>query len=100
MLWGRVVEGQALVGGDWAEALSEFCGVELRLFESDKAGTCFDEYPVSIISQASIDYLTGLTGGAKVLRVPRGSGLRSYSTAASPMKRTRGWARESALASD
>lgn len=64
VLWGRVVQGN-LVGGDWAAALSEFCGVELHLFESSNPGTCFDEYPVSIISQASIDYLTGLTGGSK-----------------------------------
>lgn len=70
VLWGRVVEGR-LIGGDWAEALSEFCGVELRLFESDNAGTCFDEYPVSVISQASIDYLTGLTGGAKSFEAER-----------------------------
>ena len=64
VLWGRVVEG-AIVGGDWAAALSEFCGVELRLFEADRPGACFDEYPVSIISQASIDHLTGLTHGTK-----------------------------------
>ena len=70
VLWGRVVEG-SLIDGDWAEALSEFCGVELRLFQSDKAGACFDEYPVSIISQASIDYLTGLTGGAKSFEAER-----------------------------
>jgi uncharacterized protein YcbX len=70
VLWGRVVEG-SLIGGNWAEALSEFCGVELRLFESDKAGACFDEYPVSIISQASIDYLTGLTDGSKSFEVER-----------------------------
>ena len=70
VLWGRVVEGN-LIGGKWAEELSEFCGVELRLFESDKAGACFDEYPVSIISQASIDHLTGLTGGRKSFEVER-----------------------------
>ena len=70
VLWGRVVEGN-LVGGDWAAALSEFCGAELKLFESDKAGACFDEYPASIISQASIDYLTGLTGGRKSFEAER-----------------------------
>lgn len=69
-LWGRVVEG-SLIGGAWSEVLSEFCGVELRLFESVKAGACFDEYPVSIISQASIDFLTGLTGGAKSFEAER-----------------------------
>ncbi len=70
VLWGRVVEGN-IVGGDWAAALSEFCGADLRLFESDRAGLCFDEYPVSIISQASIDYLTGLTEGAKAFEPER-----------------------------
>ena len=70
VLWGRVLEGK-LVKGPWAAALSEFCGVELQLFESDRAGLCFDEYPVSIISKASIDYLTGLTDGAKSFEAER-----------------------------
>ena len=70
VLWGRVVEG-SVIGGEWAEVLSEFCGVELRLFESASPGTCFDEYPVSMISKASIDYLTGLTGGAKSFEAER-----------------------------
>ena len=70
VLWGRVLEGN-LVEGPWAEALSEFCGVELQLFESDRAGLCFDEYPVSIISQASIDHLTQLTEGAKAFQADR-----------------------------
>ncbi len=70
VLWGRVVEGQ-LIDGPWAAALSEFCGVELRLFESNSRGVCFDEYPVSIISQASIDYLTGLTEGSKSFEAER-----------------------------
>ena len=70
VLWGRVVEG-TIVGGDWSTALSEFCGADLQLFESINPGTCFDEYPVSIISQASIDYLTGLTGGSKAFEADR-----------------------------
>ena len=70
LLWGRVLEGN-LVSGPWAAALSEFCGVELLLFESNRVGVSFDEYPVSIISQASIDYLTGLTGGEKSFEAER-----------------------------
>ncbi len=70
VLWGRVVEGK-IIGGEWAAALSEFCGADLRLFESTSPGTCFDEYPVSMISRASIDYLTGLTGGAKSFEARR-----------------------------
>ena len=70
VLWGRVLEGN-LISGPWAVALSEFCGVELRLFEANRVGTSFDEYPVSMISQASIDYLTGLTGGEKSFEAER-----------------------------
>ncbi len=70
VLWGRVVEGKQ-VGGPWAATLSEFCGTELSLFESNNPGVSFDEYPVSIISQASIDYLTGLTGGSKTFEAER-----------------------------
>ena len=70
VLWGRVVEGN-LIGGEWAAALSEFCGVELRMFEAERAGACFDEYPVSIISRASIDHLTGLADGRKLFETQR-----------------------------
>ena len=68
VLWGRVMEGNVM-GGEWGAALSEFCGMEVRLFESDAAGACFDEFPVSVISRATIEYLSSLTseitGGAK-----------------------------------
>ena len=58
----RAVNGN-LVGGDWGAALSDFCGANLCLVKADQPGMCFDEYPVSALSQASIDWLSGQAGG-------------------------------------
>ncbi len=69
-LWGRVVSGVE-VGGGWSEALSDFCGAELTLMKSRNQGECFDEYPVSLISEATIEYLSGLTRGEKEFEVER-----------------------------
>ena len=52
VLWGRVVSGVEVVG-DWSKALSDFCGVELTLMKSRNPGESFDEYPVSLISEAT-----------------------------------------------
>ena len=70
VLWGRVVSGVEIMGG-WSEALSDFCGAKLTLMKSRNQGQCFDEYPVSLISEATIDYLSGLTGGEKEFEVER-----------------------------
>ena len=70
VLWGRVVSGVEIVG-DWSKALSDFCGVELRLMKSRNPGESFDEYPVSLISEATIEYLSGLTRGEKEFEVER-----------------------------
>ena len=64
VLWGRVING-ALAEGDWNAALSEFCGADLTLMKPDDPGACFDEYPVSLISEASIANLSDHTNGAK-----------------------------------
>ena len=56
MMWGRQVPGR-LVEGDWTQALSDFCGQPVRLVQSDLPGQCYDEYPVSLVSQASLDFL-------------------------------------------
>ena len=62
----RTVSGNAVKGG-WSEALSEFCGAELTLVKSDSEGDCFDEYPVSLLSQASIEHLGNMAqNGSKV----------------------------------
>jgi len=52
----RVVSGK-VVTGELSEALSDFCGEKLALFKSESAGACQDAYPVSLLSQASIEHL-------------------------------------------
>ena len=52
----RVVSGK-VVTGELSEALSDFCDEELALFKSESAGVCQDAYPVSLLSQASIEHL-------------------------------------------
>ena len=46
IVWGRRVRGRPLLG-DWAEALSEFCGQPVKLMMSDLPCQVFDEFPVS-----------------------------------------------------
>ena len=70
VLWGRVVTG-SVIDGDWSDALSSFCVADLTLMKTRDVGACFDEYPVSVLSQASIDYLTGLSGGTQSFHVDR-----------------------------
>ncbi|MCH2676024.1 MAG: MOSC domain-containing protein [Dehalococcoidia bacterium] len=56
VIWGRRVSGRE-VNGPWNDALSNFCGSTVRLVKTDSSGESFDEYPVSILSQASLEYL-------------------------------------------
>lgn len=56
-IWGRYVPGH-LVMGDWNSALSDFCRQPVRLVRSDEPGQCYDEYPISIMSQASVAMLS------------------------------------------
>ena len=63
-VWGRLVSGQVVVG-DWSDALSSLCRGPVRLVKPDDVGLSFDEYPISLLSQASIDLLSQKTGGAK-----------------------------------
>ena len=63
-VWGRLVSGQ-VAAGEWNEALSSFCGGPVRLVKTGDAGLSFDEYPISLLSQASIDLLSQKTGGVK-----------------------------------
>ncbi len=55
-IWGRRVVGQ-LVAGNWSAALSEFCGAAVSLVISDGPGQCYDEFPISILSQESLERL-------------------------------------------
>ncbi len=69
-LFGRIVSAR-VVDGDWAEALSDFCGQPLTLAKSDAPGMYFDEHSVSLLSQASIDRLNSAAQHSKTLEVRR-----------------------------
>ena len=64
MIFGRFVTGNVLEG-KWNEAISKFCGQSIRIIRADEPGTSYDEFPISIMSQATIDHLSSLTGGKK-----------------------------------
>ena len=49
-----------VVAGELSEALSEFCGEPLALMKPESAGVGQDAYPVSLLSQASIEHLGNL----------------------------------------
>ena len=51
-LWGRRFNGH-IIDGDWNHAISEFCGFQVRLVKSEFEGSCYDEYPLSILSKGS-----------------------------------------------
>ena len=55
-IWGRRVPGNVL-RGDWDTALSEFCGEPVTLAVSESPGQCYDEFPVSLLSGASLQRL-------------------------------------------
>ncbi len=59
----RDVDG-FLVDGPWAEAVSEFAGMPLRLVRAAKSA--FDGFPVSICSEASIEALRASSGEASI----------------------------------
>ena len=61
-MWGRVVRGQVLNGG-WGPALSRAVGIPLRLVRADQPGQCYDEFPVSVLSQGSLQQLETAAGG-------------------------------------
>ena len=55
----RMVSGR-VVAGELSEALADFCGERLALVKPDSAGVCQDTFPVSLLSQASIEHLGNL----------------------------------------
>ena len=63
VIWGRPVAGN-VVAGPWNEALSQLCGGPVRLVKTAAAGQSYDEYPLSLLSQASIDLLQNVAGAA------------------------------------
>lgn len=74
LIWGRRVRGRPLLG-DWAAALSEFCGQPVSLLMSDLPGQAFDEFPVSVVSRASIAKLSDEMGLG--MAMAGGGGLQS-----------------------
>lgn len=72
IIWGRRVRGRPLPD-EWSAALSEFCGQPVRLMMSDLPGQAFDEFPVSILSRASVERLSAAMGmaGDECLRTDR-----------------------------
>ena len=60
-IWGRDVKGHILEG-DWIRGLSEFCGEQVSLVISVNPGQCYDEYPVSLLSAASLNLLQQKSG--------------------------------------
>ena len=61
IVWGRRVRGRALQG-DWMQAISEFCGQPAMLMMSDLPCQVFDEFPVSVLSRASVSRLSSEMG--------------------------------------
>ncbi len=61
IIWGRRVRARALMG-DWMPAISEFCGQPALLMMSDLPCQVFDEFPVSVLSRASVEHLSGRMG--------------------------------------
>ena len=55
-IFGRMVPGRE-APGEWNEALSTLCGGPVRLVKTDQVGLSYDEYPLSLLSQASVDLL-------------------------------------------
>ncbi len=56
-VWDRRVRGRAM-RGNWTEAISAFCGEPTTLMMSDLPCQVFDEFPVSVLSRASVDRLS------------------------------------------
>ena len=55
-IWDRRVTG-FMLDGDWSNALSYFCGFPVSLVQSEIRGQCFDEYPMSLLSDSSVQAL-------------------------------------------
>ena len=61
-IWGRPVPGRVVLG-EWNDALSDLCRGPVRLVKAEALGTSYDEFPISILSQASLDFLAQRAGG-------------------------------------
>ena len=61
IIWGRRVRARPLLG-DWMRAIGEFCGQPAILMMSDLPCQVFDEFPVSVLSRASVERLSSEMG--------------------------------------
>jgi uncharacterized protein YcbX len=66
VIWGRRVRGHILEG-EWNAALSEFCGQPVFLVAPDSPGQAYDEFPISLVSQESVEYLGQRSGNSLAL---------------------------------
>ena len=66
-IWGRLVPGR-VVSGEWNECLSSLCRGPVRLVKPGEAGLSFDEYPISVLSEASVGLLSKLTEGIEGMK--------------------------------
>lgn len=69
-IWGRPIPGN-VVPGQWNEALSHLCRGPVRLVKTAAPNQSYDEYPISILSQASIDLLERAAGGGRMFNARR-----------------------------
>ena len=60
-MWGRTTRGRILEG-EWGPALSQAAGLPLSLVRADQPGQCYDEFPVSVLSQGSLLQLASVAG--------------------------------------
>jgi uncharacterized protein YcbX len=63
--WERPVRGRVVVG-PWSDALSDFYGRHVRLHRADLAGGGTDQWPVSLVSEASLRRLAERAGVGEV----------------------------------
>ena len=61
IIWGRRVRARPLMG-EWMPAISEFCGEPAVLMMSDLPCQVFDEFPISVLSRASVERLSSEMG--------------------------------------
>ena len=69
-VWGRLTPGR-VVEGPWNTVLSEYCRGPVRLVKTDNLGQSYDEYPISLLSQASIDLLGRRAAGVMEFEAKR-----------------------------
>lgn len=65
MFFGRAVPGRVVLG-PWGDALSELVGRPLRLLRADDSAGGFDSFPVSLLSEASLEELARRSGEERV----------------------------------